>query len=262
MKKTQTNQNNPLPTSVDFASKLEEHPVVQWFAENGKSLLYALGGGILLFILGYKLVNGTGSKSEADFLQAQGDFVRFQESPDREIQEESFKKLVALLDRHPELHAKYDGLIAQTLLNRSQTAEAQKFAQGALDRTRSENDPFYSDFAQTTMLIAESKYADALQRAEALKQKMLPLVTKERNFGGLLYADNLVRIGMLQQQLGDTKGELQTWQEWKKLAGFSKESSVNEIDPLSFQAINSLYSEGKISLMNYIEFREKSLAQK
>lgn len=259
MKNTQTNQNTPLPTSMDLASKLEEHPVIQWFAENGKNLLYILAGMVLLFILGYKLAGMSGTKSEADYVHVQNEFVRFQESPDSEVQEESYKKLVALIDRHPELHAKYDGLIAQTLLNRSQIAEAQKFATSGLDRTRSENDPYYTEFAQTTMLIAQEKYTDALQHSQALQQKMLPLVTKENNYGGVLFANNLVRIAMLQQQLGDKKGELQTWQEWKKLAGLSKESAATQIDPMSFQAINSLYSEGKISLMEYIEFREKAL---
>jgi hypothetical protein len=259
MKKTQTNQNPPLPTSMDLASKLEEHPIVQWFAENGKSLLYVLGAGILLFILGYKLANGASNQSEMDYVQAQNEFNRFQTSEERDAQEDSFQKLVAVMDRHPELHAKYDGLIAQTLLNRSQTADAKKFASSALERTKSENEPFYTDFAQTTLLIAEEKYADALQRAQALQQKMLPLVSQEKNYGGLLYADNLVRIGMLQQQLGDKKGELQTWQEWKKLAGLSKESAGSQVDPLNFRAIDSLYSEGKISFLQYIEFREKSL---
>jgi len=259
MKKTQINQDTPLPTSIDLASKLEEQPVVQWLAENGKNLLYILAGIILLFILGYKLMGMSGTKSEADYVHVQNEFVRFQENPDSEVQEESYKKLVALLDRHPELHAKYDGLIAQTLLNRAQTAEAQKFANSGLDRTRSENDPYYTEFAKTTMLIAHEKYTDALQHSQALQQKMLPLVTKEKNYGGVMYAYNLVRIAMLQQQLGDKKGELQTWQEWKKLAGLSKESVGSQVDPMSFQAINSLYSEGKISLIVYIEFREKAL---
>lgn len=259
MKKTQINQNTPLPTSMDLASKLEEQPVVQWFAENGKSLLYALGILILFFILGYKLATSGGSQSEADYLHAQSEFARFQDSDQREVQEESYQRLVTLMDRHPELHAKYDGLLAQTLLNRSQTAEAQKFATAALERTKTENDPYYTDFAQTTVLIGEEKYSEALQRAQALQQKMLPLVSQEKNYGGLLYANNLVRIGMLQQQLGDKKGELQTWQEWKKLAGLSKESSGAQIDPLSFLAINDLYSEGKISLVEYIDFRMKTL---
>ncbi len=185
MKKTQTNQNPPLPTSMDLASKLEEHPIVQWFAENGKSLLYVLGAGILLFILGYKLANGASNQSEMDYVQAQNEFNRFQTSEERDAQEDSFQKLVAVMDRHPELHAKYDGLIAQTLLNRSQTADAKKFASSALERTKSENEPFYTDFAQTTLLIAEEKYADALQRAQALQQKNAAISLARKELWGI-----------------------------------------------------------------------------
>lgn len=256
MKKTQTEQTTPLPTHTDFASRLEEHPIVQWFADNGKTAGYFLLGALLLILLAYKFLGGPSQSNEMAFIQAENAFMTFQNSAaTHESQQESFDKLAALMAAHPEIKPKYEGLVAQTLLNRGQINEAQAFGEQAIARTKQENDPYYTQYSETTLVMASKNFDEALKQATALNEQL----KKNAQPGTILFPLNLLRIAMLHQQLGQHKEELQTWKEFKEYAGWSSERTPKETDALGFQLLNSLFAEGKISLLSYIETREKAL---
>ncbi len=240
--KKNTHPHNALPMA-DLHPSLDENPIIHWFVQNGKTLLYLLMGLLLLLVIGYRFIWGKTAKSEVEFLKAQNDFAIFQKEPapsTTETQDNALQNLLSLLERHPELHPKYDGLLAQTLLMRNKIDSADKLEKGALERTKQENAPLFTDYAETTLLIAQNHYPEALQRALALKEKL----SQEEN--SILFALNLLRIASLQQQLGLAQDELKTWQQWKQSA-----------ESPAFQTVNQLFTFGRVTLLNYIEAKEK-----
>ncbi len=133
-------------------------------------------------------------------------------------------QLKEIIDRHPELGTRYNGLIAQTFLRLGDIKMALQYGQKALQELSRENLPFYEDFSKTSLLIADGNYADALKRAEFLGKKMNESLTgnkesQARGFGDILFISNLIRQAMLQQRLTNTEGELVAWQELQRVAG-------------------------------------------
>jgi predicted negative regulator of RcsB-dependent stress response len=265
MKKHSVDPSTPIEKS-HLAESLEEHPLFQWISENGKILLYALAALLLGLFVIYQFSATSRSKAENDYFQAATEFRIFQQASGKEdvaAQNEAFERLEKILQRLPDLHPKYDGLIAQVFLNRNEIAKAEEFAAPALKRTSEENQPYYIAFAETTLLLGKGEYEDALSRSIDLKQKMLERATQtleERGFDDQLFALNLLRIALLQQKTNHPQEELKTWEEWKQYAGLNNEGkALPGIDSTAFQNLLTVYDAGKVSLLSYIEAREKIL---
>lgn len=268
---TNSNRHSRLDSSMPKQNLLDSFnsdQVIDWMSQNGKNIIYALLGLIALFLVVYRISSSNSSKAEKDYLQAANEFALFESSnpaTDQSSKSEALQRLKSILASHSELHAAYGGAIAQTLLNRGQTAEAKPFAQATLERTQANNLPLYGDFSTATILIGEQEYKKALEKSLVLKQKMLEgieqiSIDSERSFGEILFAFNLLRIGMLQQQIGDEKAELQTWQEWKRYAGLdkmTKESS--KVGQYAFRILIQQLAIGSIALPDYISQRETLL---
>lgn len=259
MKKHHSSDSNapfssvPLET-IDVSESMSDHRFVQWLSQYGLILLATLTALLLGSLILYKVSFGATQKSEQDFINADNYFRIFQgnakESLDLTAAKDALNQLNVILQRHPELHAKYDGLIAQILLNRGEINQAKEFANLAISRTASENTPFYTDYAKTTLLIGEQNYQDSLTRALALQQQMeASASTDTPAFGDALFALNLLRIGMLQQQQGASADELKTWNKWD--AWLAK----NQV----FAAQLDQFVEDKVSLLHYINARKKAL---
>lgn len=270
MKKTQKLEMLPPENQPSWSDTLEEHPVIQWAVANGKTLLYVFLGIVLGSILIFRFVSGGSAVSEADFLNAEKEYLLLAapsaEGNDAGGQATALNALSRIMAAHPELHAKYDGLVAEILLINGENAKAREYATSAIKRTAPENDPFYTSYAQTTLEIADGKYEEALKAALSLKDQMttqglaLQDTPEKIQFSTLLYSFNLLRIGMLQQQLALHADELKTWDEWKGLMRKSEEGSLpNYLDSQLFMSFNHLLSEGNTSFANYIEAREKIL---
>lgn len=270
MKKTQKLESLPPTERYSWADALEEHPLIQWMVANGKVLLYALVGLILLTILILRFIMGGNAASEADFIQAEKEYLLIISPPkdgdDPSAQANALNNLNQIMAAHPELYAKYDGPLAEILLIQGENAQASDYALRAIQRTAQENDPFYTGFAGTTLVIADGKYEEALKEANLLKSQMiqqgvdLQNTPEKMQFTTLLYSLNLLRIGMLQQQLALNTEELATWQEWKGLIEKSREGSQPYyLDGPLFISFDNLLKEGNSTFANYIEAREKIL---
>jgi hypothetical protein len=125
--------------------------------------------------------------------------------------------------------------------------------------------PYYADFATTTLLISDHKYDEALKAALALQQKMNDEIavipsTSDRSFGDELFALNLLRVAILQQQAGDAAGELKSWQQWKQYAGLENAGTSGlKVSPVAFRYSIQQLAIGSISLPDYIASRESQL---
>lgn len=260
---------NDASSLSEISNPWDESPFIQWISHYGRYLLLAVIGLITLLLVIYRMSSGGSGNAERDYLTADNAFNLFVLPPsagsDPAASKDALEQLKSLMGRYPELHAKYDGLIAQTLIYRGEIEEAAQFAALALNRTAAENSPFYAEYSQNTLLIGSKNYSDALKHSQSLRQKMLdalnqPQQSKQTAFGDTLFAFNLLRIGILQQQLGLKKEELQTWQEWKHYLNQTPGAVTSgAISSSAFQRQIEQFTENRISLLNYIEAREKLL---
>lgn len=253
MKKQHTSQINATLETFDMPESWMENRLIQWLMQYGRYILFALLGLIAAAGILYRWNAKGNQQAEVDFLNAEKYFATFQgsgkagkEAIPLAERDDALQHLRKILQRHPELHAKYDGLIAQTLLVRNDVNGAKEFADLAIARTASENSPFYTDYAQTTLIIASGQYEEALNHSLALDKLMEEGTANSeiQSFGNPLFALNFLRIGILQQQLGLSNEERATWQKWQEL----KENNA------LFASWNQI-AEGQISLANYIETR-------
>jgi|LakMenE01Jun11ns_1017448.scaffolds.fasta_scaffold9915940_1 hypothetical protein len=254
-------KEQPIAEESHFSDYLAENPTVQWISQNGKMLLWIFLALLAAILLLYRLIWGGSQSTENDYLAANRDFSTFETASDPKTQAEALDQLIGLLKRHPNLQSKFDGLAAQTLLNRDAVTQAIPFAERTLTRVRLNHLPFYHDYASTTLLISEKKYAEALKQAQALQSKLIEgskEKAESKEFGDVLYVFNLLRVAMLQQQLGNKTEELKTWNEFKQAAVLNNEKGYF-VQPDLFETILNQLQDGKSSIMNYIEAREKLL---
>jgi len=177
-------------------------------------------------------------------------------------QEESLKNLSVILQKYPALHSKYDGKIAQTLINKNQIDKAAPFVNATLQRTSKDSFANYSQFSKITMLIGANQNQQALELSTALKNQLLTEKQNELSKGGddFLFAINLLRIAFLEQAIGSEANEVKAWQDW---ALYSKTNSSIQpnFDAKAFASAAQLFSDGEVSLADYIDSRLKTLSK-
>ncbi len=258
------NKKQPQPPqaeSFQWHEALGESRGIQWLSDHGKNLLWILLAGFLTFLLIYRLTGGSKNGVEQDYFKAENDFASIRKAKDSKSQLEELNKFTALLMKRPELQSKYDGMVAQLLLDEGDLKQGEFFAERTLSRVSKNHLPLYVDYAKTSLVISNGKYEEALTQAEALKKEMIsqnenPDKTKE--FGDVLYLFNLLRIAMLHQHLNRNAEELNAWEEFKKAPVQSSEHAY-VVNPEVFENFAKHLQEGKASIFNYIEAREKAL---
>lgn len=234
---------NPIIQTVNFSDSWTDGPFVEWIA-NYKKIL-ALGG-VALFaglIIAFRLLTVSNLNTEGDYFRAQAIFSKFQE--DYADNKEDLNELEAIIRRHPELQAKYDGPIAQTLLIEGDIPKAKVFADLTFNRTRADHLALFEEYAKTSLIIGEGNYSEGLQQASQLKAKM---ESSENNLThSTLYAFNLIRLALLNQQLGLKDAELEAWAAVQNLGENSKDAMT---------AVG-LFNAGNASLNQYILQRKE-----
>lgn len=234
--KKRRDANAQVMSKLSFLETLEDHPVYEWFKEHGQKLAYLILGLFLLLFIIYLWSHKSSAKTDVDYMQSYQIFDSFQRDPSTE----HLQALEELLKRNPDLHSKYDGIIAQILINNNLTTNAKPFAENTLQRVKKDNLPSYNEFAAISLLSAEGNDADALKRSTDL-QPSLEAADLE-----LLAAYNLLRQAMLQQKVGLLQEELASWQAWQKYAN---------AHPQSAASMSALFAESQLTLNDYVNAR-------
>jgi len=269
-KNTQTTSG---PAFKEELSGTSEHSnLAEWALANGKNIAYILCALLIAVVLLYRFSSTRANETEGDYIKASNAFIAFSKAHESsndagQAAQTSLNELTRLMTKHPELHAQYDGSIAQILLNRSDVPEALKFANATLARTSVNHLENQADFASTTLLIAEQQYKQALEKSLKLQEKLGKQIDESSLnsspiYGEELFAINLFRIAMLQQKLKNSAAELQTWQLWQQYANLNhneRPQTVN-INREIFRSVIQRLSIENISLTDYINQREKSLS--
>ncbi|WP_316359663.1 hypothetical protein [Candidatus Neptunichlamydia sp. REUL1] len=223
-----------------------------------KLLVYIVPAALLAGLLITKVGTRKGG-SEGEYIAATHAFVKWDQILDQNAEE--FASLQRVMKKHPELHAHYDALIGQNLLSAHSPKEAEPYIGRTLKRT---DQPYYSDYARTSLLISAAKYEEARQSASLLKQQMLEDTAfwKDRNDNSALFAFNLLRIATLSEQLGDLEGEQTAWKELKHYGGWEKDAKADEkIGHAGFKQLLSHFTVQETSLLDYIASREEDLSK-
>lgn len=181
-----------------------------------------------------------------NYAQAEGAFAEWEASPKDERLYKSMKEAIQSV---PELQKKYEGSIAQKLLDTDRLNEALVIANRSLNRVKEEV-PFHAIYAETSLLIEQGEFQQALQNAVALKEEMGSSYLKEQKGGSLLYVYNLLRIACLQQELKNRPGEKAAWEEL--------ESFLQTGNRLAHTLLDN-FSEKQVNLTQYIAERKKAL---
>ncbi len=236
----------------------------EWITEHGKTVLLSLVTLILLSFCLFRLMGKLGTDKKSDYLQVQKAFHAWAA---KEVQDSLLlSNLEKPLRSHPELEAKFGTHIAQRLLSLGDVHKADSYAIAAFKRSKELTSPYYTRFSKNTLLISQEKYPEALVEAKQLKLEL----EKDDAFwegrdkfvrsGAILYAYNLVRIASLERQVGSKEGELKAWDELVKNAGWKERpANLKTYDPEAYALLAQNFTQGDISLMDFIEQRRKEL---
>lgn len=223
---------------------------VTTFASIGVVMIAALAWGVYQWNLG----------SPKDYLTAEVAFNEWKGD-----KSEHLVKLQKLLKHHPELHAKYDGRIAQKLLLSSEQGLAASFSKATQKRLGAVS-PYYTRFSNCSLLIGENQLEKALLDSKELKVSL----DQDTHFwetksslvkhGGVLYGYNLLRIAFLEHVAGTPRGELDAWIDFKENAGWlEKAPPSHRYDPEAYELIAQNFQKNDVSLRDFIHYREAVL---
>lgn len=180
------------------------------------------------------------------YATAEAAFAEWEASP---LDEQLYKSMQETIRSVPSLQKKYEASIAQKLLNTDKIDEALVMANRSLSRVKEEA-PYHATYAQTSLLIEQGGFQQALENAVALKEQMGSSFVTEHKGGSLLYVHNLLRIACLQQELKNRPGERAAWEELEKF--LKSETRL-------VKTLLGSFSEKQVNLNQYIAERKKAL---
>lgn len=241
--------NSSSLNNIQFDEDWTSHPAIEWLSAHRNILLWAIFGLITALVIASQLITWRTLDAEKDFFQAQTAFNQFEQVAGNIADNTAainLERLQTIIQQHPELKPKYEGPVAQTLLITGQVLQAQTYIEDIFKRTQLDHLQLYQNYTKTSVLIGQEQYADALQSAKQLKSDLDYLSAKTNP---LLYAYNLIRLGMLYQQMGQPEEELKAWEELQN-------------QPQRLEAVleaSQVFQVGNVSLNQYIEERKNEL---
>lgn len=173
-----------------------------------------------------RLMHSNKKGNSLDFLIAQQIFERFQKG--EHLPTQSIESVQNILDRHPELHPKYDLVLALTFFSQQNAQEASRYARSLINHAQGHLPNFYKDYAHTTLLISEEKYVQAFDAATSLEEKLSTQTDCQT-----LDAMNTLRLLFLARQLGDVAHERTYWSKLTSNPAYSSIASVFQVGNVS-----------------------------
>lgn len=224
---------------------LDPSRLIEVFYENKQRILVGSGSVIagVAILIGYSQTGPT----PINYAEAEVAFNEWKKSPTDDKLYLSMKEAIRSV---PSLEKKYEGTIAQNLLNTDRLNEALVMANRTLNRVKEEV-PYHVTYAESSLLIEQGDFQQALENAVALKAQMGQSFGEMDKGGSLLYLHNLLRIACLQQALNNRPGEMVAWEELE---------SVLESNAKVSKIVLGSFSELEVDLTEYIKERKKALS--
>jgi hypothetical protein len=245
---------------VQENTKSRFFPDDEFLARYSRSILYTIGGTFLIIVLLYRIVSTTHSNAERDYLSAAADFERLIDADNGAT--EYLENIQDVLNRRTELHPKYDGLLAQMLLLRGRVDVGTEFAKLVLERVDSRDSELFEAYSKNTLSIYEGDLQSAYKGSQKLRDDIKSLLSKQTDgstFATLLHSYNLLRLAMLEQEIGSLEKEKRAWDEFISSIGYEGEADkplYKQVNPHSVPLLAN-FQDGAVSLMDYIQGRKK-----
>lgn len=219
--------------------------VIEFFNENKKRIVIGSASVVagVAILIGYF---NSGPKA-LQYAEAESAFAQWKKSP---LDEKLYSSMKQALSSVPSIGKKYEATIAQKLLNTDRVEEALVMANRSIGRVKEEA-PFHVTFAESSLLIEQGNFQQALENAVALKEEMGSSFSCADKGGSLLYVHNLLRIACLQQALKNGPGEMVAWEELEKFLQANKRLS---------KVLLGNFSSKEVDLTQYIQMRKKELS--
>jgi hypothetical protein len=227
-------KNDPALDENEWASLLSNNP---FFLKHSQNILYGIVILLISLVLIYRVTSSSKANAEKDYLTAETEYSYLKESKG------DLQKLQDVVNRHAELHPKYDGIFVRSFLRQGKLTEAKEFANIALTRVSDNLPEFFEKYSKTSLLIYEKKHKEALEQAKELASEI-------NNNDSSLYIYNLLRIAILEQELGSKSGEQEAWKILKE-----------QLKKTSLETVQQNFQDQGTTLFNYIQAREEQLAQ-
>lgn len=190
-------------------------------------------------------------ESKRDFITLQKTYDSYQSGTIPSV--DDLNTIVKIVAKHPELHPKYDGLLAQCFIYQDNIAQAMTFASSSMERIEKNNPSPYLQFSEATLAIADHQLTVAFEKSQQLDHFLNIDQSKPYSF---LQLANLIRIAMLSQHLNLVQPEIAAWE---KIRFISSETALcsQEI----FERMNTLFKDGQVSLTDYMLMRMQELTK-
>ncbi len=206
---------------------MEAHKFLDFLRQHWSKLLLGFLAIASMAAWGERFLTSNRSHSKQDFLIGNQILERFQSGEPLAV--ESIETTEMILKRHPELHPKYDRMLAMTFLAQRNTSRGIPYAKAPLEHLSADLSSFYKKYAQTSLLIAEKRYTEAYSEAQNLYAQL-----QDNEVYSTLQAMNLLRIVSLEKEMGT---ESNAWDELKTHPAYA--------------SIASLFQEGELSLEDW-----------
>jgi len=210
---------------------MEEHKFLNFLGKHWSKLLLGFLAVASIAVWGERFFTANRSQTQQDFLVANQILEQFQKGETLPV--ESIETTELILERHPELHPKYDTMLAMTYLAQRNPSKGLPYAKATLEHVTQDLPPLYQSYAKTSHLIAEKRYPEAYKEAQDLYAQL-----QDNEAYSTLYAMNLLRLVSLEIEIG-TQSE--AWEELKAHPAYA--------------SITPLFQEGTLSLEDWHSLR-------
>ena len=214
--------NEPENASANTSSRDEQSSsrVVDWIVKNQKTFAATFAIVLLLAIFAVWQVSTKNAQRTKDFEQAHflaQDLEKnsFAISDDDESSRKNIiQQLTVLNDKYPDLHKRYDGIIAQEYILDQNESKIDPYAKRAIDQLQSVGLQYFANFSEISRLVAKNKLDEARSMAQALNTALKENATS-KTFA--LRAYTLLQLVALNKKLGSDQEAQSMLQEARAL---------------------------------------------
>ena len=185
--------------------------------------------------LSYRLTKQRESGVESDYHLAHLKLQNLR-AGDKETQ----TQLEKILKKRPNLKATMEPVIVQHMIDQKRIGEAKGYLKRSSTNQINET-PFHKQFSHTSFVISEGDLVLALTEAKSLQQEL------SEGKLHLLKAFNLLRIALLEKEVGTKKGELATWLQ------------VEALDETLLSSLQEVFHVREVTLKDFIKHRKSVL---
>jgi len=174
-KDTTPQPEKPLQTTEDAAK--DSSKLVDSIVKHRKTFASAFIGVCLLGGLFVWQITAQSAKRAKDFEQAHFLAEDLEKNSFSSDDEESSRKsivtkLTALNDAYPDLHKRYDGILAEEYIFQQNQNKVDPYAKRAIEELRAVGLSQYAQFSEVSRLAAKNKLTDALALAKTLNDSL------------------------------------------------------------------------------------------